>query len=140
MVCYCGGDIDDCEFNGEGSGQETCMHRCDLDGGEDDGFDGEDRDMPEPLMLGCSYPGCFMPAFHFPSECHNAEDIEQAMRCERVEKKGDLTMGAETKRPEGTRFEAAGIGAASARVMLADKKGGDMAEWPEELRVREFPK
>lgn len=22
---------------------------------------------------------------------------------------------------------------------LADKKGGDMAEWPEDLRVREFP-
>ena len=22
---------------------------------------------------------------------------------------------------------------------LADRKGGDMAEWPEDLRVREFP-
>lgn len=22
---------------------------------------------------------------------------------------------------------------------LADKKGGDMAEWPEDLRVRQFP-
>jgi protein gp37 len=26
------------------------------------------------------------------------------------------------------------------RLELADKKGGDMAEWPEDLRVREFPK
>jgi protein gp37 len=25
------------------------------------------------------------------------------------------------------------------RVMLNDKKGGDMAEWPDDLRVREFP-
>lgn len=32
-----------------------------------------------------------------------------------------------------------GEAAASARYMLRDKKGGDMAEWPEELRVREFP-
>lgn len=25
------------------------------------------------------------------------------------------------------------------RMKLRDKKGGDPAEWPEELRVREFP-
>jgi hypothetical protein len=25
------------------------------------------------------------------------------------------------------------------RVKLTDKKGGDPAEWPEDLRVREFP-
>lgn len=25
------------------------------------------------------------------------------------------------------------------RVHLVDRKGGDMAEWPEDLRVREFP-
>lgn len=30
--------------------------------------------------------------------------------------------------------------AADARIVLQDKKGGDLAEWPEELRVREFPK
>jgi hypothetical protein len=24
--------------------------------------------------------------------------------------------------------------------IVADRKGGDMAEWPEELRVREFPR
>lgn len=29
---------------------------------------------------------------------------------------------------------------APVRVHLKDKKGGDMAEWPEDLRVREFPK
>jgi len=27
----------------------------------------------------------------------------------------------------------------NARVHLADRKGGDPAEWPEDLRVREFP-
>lgn len=27
----------------------------------------------------------------------------------------------------------------SARLMLSDRKGGDPAEWPEDLRVREFP-
>jgi len=32
------------------------------------------------------------------------------------------------------------LSAASARPVLQDKKGGDPAEWPEELRVREFPK
>lgn len=41
--------------------------------------------------------------------------------------------------PEGIVFEPAGEGAASARVKLKDKKGGDMAEFPAELRVREFP-
>ena len=75
MVCYCGGDIDDCEFNGPGSGQETCTHRCDFDN-DDDGFEREDRDMPEALQLACDYPGCVMPGLHFPSECHNAQDIE----------------------------------------------------------------
>lgn len=28
---------------------------------------------------------------------------------------------------------------ADARILLASSKGGDMAEWPEDLRVREFP-
>jgi protein gp37 len=42
--------------------------------------------------------------------------------------------------PEVTVFEAAGEGAASARVRLSHPKGGDSAEWPSELCIREFPK
>jgi protein gp37 len=41
------------------------------------------------------------------------------------------------------RFEATdALNPASApwRVLLFDRKGGDMSEWPEDLRVREFPK
>jgi len=30
--------------------------------------------------------------------------------------------------------------AATQAVMLKDKKGGDMKEWPSDIRVREFPK
>ncbi len=41
--------------------------------------------------------------------------------------------------PEDTEFRDHGEGAASARVILKDRKGGDMAEWPTELRVREMP-
>lgn len=41
--------------------------------------------------------------------------------------------------PETTPLIAEGVGAASARIVLNDKKGGDWSEWPEELRVREFP-
>lgn len=42
--------------------------------------------------------------------------------------------------PEGVKFEAwIGPGAASARLALKHPKGGDSKEWPEELRVREFP-
>ncbi len=26
------------------------------------------------------------------------------------------------------------------RLLLRDRKGGDMSEWPEDLRVREFPR
>lgn len=77
MVCYCGGDIDDCEFNGFGSGQERCSHRCDVGGGPDDDWDFGDREEPESLVLHCGYPGCVMPAEHFRSECHNAHDIEE---------------------------------------------------------------
>lgn len=40
--------------------------------------------------------------------------------------------------PNGTDFrQAAGDGA---RILFRDKKGGDMAEWPADLRVREFPR
>ena len=35
------------------------------------------------------------------------------------------------------RFEANGDG--TGRLLLNDKKGGDMSEWQEDLRVREFP-
>lgn len=43
--------------------------------------------------------------------------------------------------PETTQFHEieGGSEAAGASVALVDKKGGDMAEWPEELRVQEFP-
>lgn len=76
MVCYCGGDIDDCEFNGPGSGQERCSHQCDINGASLDEFDPDDRDQPERLVADCGYEGCCMPGLHFPSECHNAQDIE----------------------------------------------------------------
>jgi protein gp37 len=36
-------------------------------------------------------------------------------------------------------FLGDGEGAASGRAILRDSKGGDMSEWPEELRVRRFP-
>ena len=43
--------------------------------------------------------------------------------------------------PDDTFFAECGEQtAAGARVMLSQKKGGDLAEWPEELCVREFPK
>lgn len=40
--------------------------------------------------------------------------------------------------PETTRLRARGKAFASARAMLS-AKGGNMAEWPEEVRVRQFP-
>lgn len=42
--------------------------------------------------------------------------------------------------PEGTREAGWGKFAASCRYLLNDPKGGAMVEWPEELRVREFPR
>ena len=36
-------------------------------------------------------------------------------------------------------FEAYSDGSRFADVSLKDRKGGDMAEWPADLRVREFP-
>lgn len=44
--------------------------------------------------------------------------------------------------PDTTKFieVESGSQAAGASVALVDKKGGDQAEWPEELRVQEFPK
>lgn len=41
--------------------------------------------------------------------------------------------------PDSTHFEGDGRHVASARIMLRDSHGGDMAEWPDDLRVREFP-
>ncbi len=41
--------------------------------------------------------------------------------------------------PETTRLLGHGEGAASARIKFRHPKGGDPAEWPEPLRVREFP-
>lgn len=34
----------------------------------------------------------------------------------------------------------AGVPYGMARIRLSDRKGGDMAEWPEDLRVREYPR
>jgi hypothetical protein len=48
-------------------------------------YDDEQNQEPERLTMDCGYPGCCMPGLHFPSECHNAEDIEELMRCERVD-------------------------------------------------------
>lgn len=39
----------------------------------------------------------------------------------------------------GARFEWTGHGVASYRVRFHDPKGGDPSEWPEDLRVREYP-
>ena len=47
-------------------------------------YDDEQNQEPERLTTNCGYPGCCMPGEHLPSECHNAEDIEEMMRCERV--------------------------------------------------------
>jgi len=43
--------------------------------------------------------------------------------------------------PESTDFEPSGCmeGPAPCGILLKDKKGGDMEEWPEELCVRKFP-
>ena len=36
--------------------------------------------------------------------------------------------------------EGEGMGAAYPWLKLRDRKGGDMSEWPDDLRVREFPR
>ena len=41
--------------------------------------------------------------------------------------------------PEGTRFTRCEGGPWGRSIVLKDKKGGDPAEWPEDLRVREMP-
>ena len=41
--------------------------------------------------------------------------------------------------PDDAILVAHGEGAAAARARLRDSKGGDPAEWPEDLRIREFP-
>lgn len=42
--------------------------------------------------------------------------------------------------PDRTKFVASGSGFASGQVKFKDKKGGDPTEWPEDLRIRQFPK
>jgi hypothetical protein len=42
--------------------------------------------------------------------------------------------------PECTHFSTDGKSFASGRVQLEDKKGGDILEFPDSLRIREFPK
>lgn len=68
-VCYCGGDIDDCEFDGTDE-QFNCTH-C------PDGLDEEgDNDFLGPE--GCLYPGeCCMPGPHYVGECHRPADLTQ---------------------------------------------------------------
>ena len=47
QICYCGGDIDDCVFDGT-SDQDRCTH-CPLDGGGDDEpYDDDNSDDMEP--------------------------------------------------------------------------------------------
>lgn len=41
--------------------------------------------------------------------------------------------------PYGTMLKARGKAFASARAVFKDRKGGDWWEWPDELRVRQFP-
>jgi hypothetical protein len=41
--------------------------------------------------------------------------------------------------PEGTKLSQRVTGSCVHDIHLSDPKGGDMAEWPEDLRVREFP-
>lgn len=41
--------------------------------------------------------------------------------------------------PDDEMLASYGEGAAAVRLMTRDSKGGDMAEWPEDLRIREFP-
>lgn len=42
--------------------------------------------------------------------------------------------------PDDVRLASKDGGFAAATIVISDRKGGDMAEWPEELRVREFPR
>lgn len=50
---------------------------------------------------------------------------------------GGYMNGTPNVWPEGMRCEDTGQG--NFRVYLKDDKGGDMAEWPEDMRVRQFP-
>lgn len=50
---------------------------------------------------------------------------------------GGYMNGTPNVWPEGMRREDTGQG--HFRVYLKDAKGGDMAEWPEDMRVRQFP-
>lgn len=52
-----------------------------------------------------------------------------------VKQMGSNCVGANIGWPEGTKMPAIG-----GRIDLLSKKGGDMNEWPERLRIREFPK
>ena len=76
MACYCSGDIEDHDTGPEFVLDCTCCldRRDEVD---DQDWQRGDRDEPESLLMQCGYPGCVMPASHFPSECHNAHDIEE---------------------------------------------------------------
>lgn len=82
QACYCSGDIEDHDTGQEYEERCTCcLYREDEDIDSDE-WTCEDRSEPERLVMNCGYPGCVMPGEHFPSECHNAEDIENQMRTE----------------------------------------------------------
>ena len=48
-------------------------------------------------------------------------------------------MGEDVEFPSHVGVEWSGHGVATGRPCLTDRKGGDPTEWPEDLRVREFP-
>jgi hypothetical protein len=49
------------------------------------------------------------------------------------------TCHGEIEWPDGTRFGSRDGGPVGRCVLLKDRKGGDLSEWPEDLRVREMP-
>lgn len=58
---------------------------------------------------------------------------------ESVKARGDDDRAADHEWPEGTRFSTRPGEPNGRSVLLPNRKGGDPAEWPEDLRVREFP-
>ena len=67
----------------------------------------------------------------------NDEGWEAITGCEENERTWPIEdMDAVERNPNGFREEHQG---AEVRVHLNDRKGGDPAEWPSDLRVREFP-
>lgn len=112
--------------------------------------------LSDPLLD--AYPGAISDSIHWgivggesgpearPCVCEHVLDLVYQFRSARVplfaKQLGScpVTTNANAMEwPDDATFVDFGSGAASARVMLRSRKGGDMEEWPEELRVREFP-